>query len=73
MMVRPHLKFGNVVWHPYLRKDIESLKRVQMRATILVPNLKDLPYETRLRELKLLSLAHRQLRGDAIQTFKLVK
>ena len=29
-MVRPHLEFANVVWHPYLRKDIESLERVQM-------------------------------------------
>ena len=38
-----------------------------------MPNLKDLPYETRLRVLKLPSLAHRRLRGDAIQTFKLVK
>ena len=36
-------------------------------------NLKDLPYELRLKELKLPMLAHRRFRGDMIQTFKLVK
>ena len=72
-LVRTHLEFANVVWHPYLRKDIDSLERVQMRATKLVSNLKDLPYELRLKELKLPLLAHRRLRGDMIQTFKLVK
>ena len=44
-----------------------------MRATKLVSNLKDLPYELRLKELKLPTLAHRRLRGDMLQTFKLVK
>ena len=72
-IVRTHLEFANVVWHPYLRKDIDSLERVQMRATKHVSNLKDLPYELRLKELKLQTLAHRRLRGDMIQTFKLVK
>ena len=72
-LVRSHLEFANVVWHPYLWKDIESIERVQMRATKLVPALKDLSYEARLKELKLPTLAHRRLRGDMIQTFKLVK
>ena len=74
-LVRPHLEFANVVWHPYLRKDIESLERLQRRATKLVPALRDLPYQERLRELQLPTLAHRtrRVRGDAIQTFKIVK
>ena len=28
-LVRPHLKYGNVVWHPFLKKDIELLESVQ--------------------------------------------
>ena len=36
---------------------------------MLVSNLKELPYEARLQELKLPSLAHRRLRADALQTF----
>ena len=47
--------------------------RAQMRATKLVSNPKDLPYTTRLKKLKLLTLTHRRLRGDVIQTFKLVE
>ena len=57
----------------YLQKDTGSLERVQMRATKLVSNLKDMPYETRLKELQLPTLSHRRLRGDIIQTFKLLK
>ena len=72
-LVRPHVEFANVVWHPYLRKDIDSLERLQMRATKLVPHLRDLEYQERLKELKLPSLSHRRLRGDVIQTFKIVK
>ena len=36
-------------------------------------SLSHLPYHERLKELRLPSLAHRRLRGDAIQTFKIVK
>ena len=42
-LMRTHLEFANVMWHPYLQKDIESLEKVQMRATKLVSNLKELP------------------------------
>ena len=72
-LIRPHVEFANVIWYPHLRKDIESIERLQMRATKLIPGIKDLSYEDRLRELQLPSLAHRRLRGDAIQTFKIIK
>ena len=44
-----------------------------MRATKLIPGIKDLPYVDRLQKLQLPSLAHRRLRDDAIQTFKIIK
>jgi len=72
-LVRPHVEFANVIWYPYLKKDIISIEKVQKRATKLVPNLRNSSYEERLKELKLPSLAHRRIRGDAIQTFKIVK
>ncbi len=28
-MVRPHLEYGNVVWYPHLRKDIDMIESVQ--------------------------------------------
>ena len=72
-LVRPHLEFANVVWHPYLVKDIVSLENLQKRATRLVTSLRTMSYTDRLKELRLPSLAHRRLRGDLIQTFKIVK
>jgi len=69
-MVRPHLEFGNVVWHPMLKKDQETLESVQRRATKLVPSLSKLCYEERLKLMHLPSLSYRRLRGDVIETFK---
>jgi len=37
VLVRPHLKYGNVVWHPFLKKDIELLESVQHRASKMIP------------------------------------
>ena len=48
-LIRPHIEYGNVIWHPFLRKDIESIEKVQKRATKLVPELKDLTYIERLK------------------------
>ena len=44
-MIRPQLEYGNAVWHPYLRKDIDSIEAVQKRFTKLIPGLTDLSYQ----------------------------
>lgn len=72
-LVRPHVEYGNTIWYPFLRKDIECVEKVQKRATKLVPQLKDLTYTERLKKLKLPTLAHRRRRGDMLQTFKIIK
>ena len=69
-MVRPHLEYGNVIWHPQYKKDKEILENVQHRATRLVPSLSKYSYEERLRQMELPSLSYRRLRGDLIETFK---
>ena len=58
-MIRPQLEYGNAIWHPYLRKDVDSIEAVQKRFTKLIPGLRDLSYQDRLKHLKLPSLAHR--------------
>ena len=72
-LVRPILEYANQVWSPYLIKDIVALENVQRRATRMLPGMKDKPYEERLKELGLPSLAYKRSRGDMIETFKIVK
>lgn len=69
--VRPHLEFAVAAWNPYLTKDINSLEKVQQRATKIPHKLKQFDYPTRCTNLGLTTLSTRRLRGDLIQKFKL--
>ena len=60
-------------WSPHCKNDIKELENIQRRATKNVPELKNLPYEERLEKLKLTTLEERRIRGDMIQTFKIIK
>jgi len=71
-MVRSHLDYCCFVWAPYKKGDIEALEKVQNRATKLVPSLRHLPYPDRLKACNLTTLHYRQIRGDMIETYKIV-
>ena len=43
-LVRPHLEYGNVVWHPYLQREIDLIESVQHRAR-LAPGFHKISYE----------------------------
>ena len=71
-IVRPHLEYCIQAWRPYRRKDIDTLERIQRRATKMIPELRDLSYEERLKECGLTTLETRRLRGDQIEVFKIL-
>ena len=71
-LIRPHLEYANSIWSPLLQKDKELLEKVQRRATKIIPEIKDLPYQDRLETLKIPTLSYRRLRGDLIQVYKIL-
>ena len=72
-LIRPHLEYAVQFWAPSLKKDIGRLEAVQARATKLIPSIRQLGYQRRLKSLNLYSLETRRLRGQLIETFKILK
>ena len=66
------LEYCIQAWRPYRKKDIDTLERIQRRATKMIPELRDLSYEERLKECGLTTLETRRLRGDQIEVFKIL-
>ena len=50
----------------------DLLEKIQRRATKLIPGLRDLRYEERLKECGLTTLETQRLRGDQIEVFKIL-
>ena len=71
-IIRPHLEYCIQAWRPYRKKDIDKLERIQRRATKMIPELRDLSYESRLLQCGLTTLETRRLRGYQIEVFKIV-
>ena len=70
-LIRPHLDYASIIWNPYQLSDIRLLEQVQRRVTQQVFQLKDLPYDERLRSLNLPSLFYRRRRMDMIMIYKI--
>ena len=72
-LVRPLLEYKVQFWSPSYRTNIDCLERVQARATKLIPEIRNKGYERRLQDLNLMTLEQRRLRGQLIETFKIIR
>ena len=70
-IVRPHLEYCIQAWRPDRKKDIDTFERINRRAIKMIPELRDLSYEERLKECGLTNLETRSLRGDQIEVYKI--
>ncbi len=71
-LIRPQLEYASCVWSPYKVKELRLIEGVQRRATLLVPGIKTLTYDQRLRHLGLPTLEYRRYRADMQQVFKIM-
>ena len=69
--IHKHYHYCTNQWRPH-KVDQVMVEKVQKRATKLIPCIRHLPYDQRLKILKLPSLMYRRRRGDMLQTFKIV-
>ena len=67
--IRSHLEFCVQDWSQYLKKDIDCMEKLQRRATKMVYGFGNLKYEERLN---LFSLQYRRMRGNMIETYKIM-
>ena len=62
----------NTAYKILRKKDIDTLERIQRRATQFIPELRYLSYKEHLKECGLTTLETRRLRGDQIEVFKIL-
>ena len=72
VIIRPHLEYCIHAWRPYRKKEIDKLEKIQRRATKMIPELRDLSYESRLLQCGFTTLETRILRGDQIEVFTIM-
>ena len=70
-LVRQHLEYVVQDWSPHQLGHIRLIEGVQRRFTRMIPELKSLPYEGRLKRLNdnLTTLEIKRIRGDLIEVY----
>ena len=66
-MIRPKLEYTEVIWSPHKKKHVLKIEKLHRIATKMVPELKDLTYEERLKEIEISTLEERRERNDLLQ------
>ena len=69
-LLRLHLGYGNIIWSPFLKSDINLLENTQHRAIHFIPNTNKLSSHERLEKLDLPTSSYKRFCGSMIETFK---
>jgi hypothetical protein len=72
-LVRPRLEYASCAWNPHYVKDRENIERVRVQrlATRLIPGMRGMEYDDRLRFVKLQTLETRRMRADLILLYQM--
>ena len=73
ILVGLRIEFGVQEWSPNLEKDKLLSEKALIWATKIIQGFRKLSYNERLRRTWLTRLEERRIRGDLIETFKIVK
>ena len=71
-MIRTILEYAEVIWSPHKKKHVLKFERIHRIATKMAPELEELTYEERLKEMHLTTLKERRERVDLITIYKLM-
>ena len=75
-LIRPHLEYCVQIWSPVAKhgrwSTILRIEGVQRQFSRLIEGVGILPYRERLEKLGLTTLLERRMRGDIIETFKIL-
>ena len=66
------MQYASSVWASFKKKSIDKIENIQKRATRQIPGFNKLSYPERLKKLKLPTLSYRRVRGDMIETYKIL-
>ena len=71
-LCRSKLEYAAAVWSPSNVAQVNVVEQVQRSATAMLPGMRDLSYEERLRKVQMTTLRSRRLRGDMIECWKVL-
>ena len=70
-IVRPLLEYNSAIWAPITKKYDQQIEKVQKKMLKLLSDVEDLPYQQKLKKVKLLSLRARRIQQQLTIVFKM--
>ena len=72
-LLRPHLEYAVQFWSPHLQRDIIKIEKIKQKASKIIPEIRNHSYSQRFKDLNLIGLEQRRLRGQLIEVLKYLR